>query len=117
MPRVPEEIKRRVRFDEKASRRRSELGEGWQMQRRKQVRFLNTGGDARWERNRNPGPFQYATARETLAAVMDHPDPRTKRILELRAGKMTLEEIGADVGLSRERVRQIIREVGAGFPR
>jgi RNA polymerase primary sigma factor len=50
--------------------------------------------------------------REQLLKVMDSLDPREKEVLIKRYGlnggeAMTLEEIGADMDLSRERIRQI----------
>lgn len=39
------------------------------------------------------------------------------RIFELRLDGMTLEEIGKEYGISRERVRQILEEVTHGYDR
>lgn len=37
--------------------------------------------------------------------------PRRKDILEMRTRKMTLQEIGNKLGISRERVRQILKKL------
>jgi RNA polymerase primary sigma factor len=54
--------------------------------------------------------------REQLAKVLESLDGREQRILRLRYGlddghARTLEEIGREIGLTRERIRQI--EAGA----
>lgn len=39
-------------------------------------------------------------------------DERNRRIVELRQGGLTLAEVGAKFGITKERVRQIVKEAG-----
>ena len=66
----------------------------------------------------NPGPDDTVMGNDDLqhlAALLDQVDAREAKILKLRYGldgrdPMTLKEIGAEIGLTRERVRQIEHE-------
>jgi len=66
----------------------------------------------------NPGPDDEVMGQDDLqhlAALLDQVDVREAKILKLRYGldgrdPMTLKEIGAEIGLTRERVRQIEHE-------
>ena len=39
-------------------------------------------------------------------------DERNRRIVELRQSGLTLAEVGAKFGITKERVRQIVKEAG-----
>jgi RNA polymerase primary sigma factor len=66
----------------------------------------------------NPGPDQIVTDNDELkqlGELLEHIDQREAKILKLRYGldgnePMTLKEIGQQIGLTRERVRQIEHE-------
>ncbi|HEX3358346.1 MAG TPA: sigma-70 family RNA polymerase sigma factor [Tepidisphaeraceae bacterium] len=66
----------------------------------------------------NPGPDDTVMGNDDLqhlAGLLEHIDVREAKILRLRYGldgrdPMTLKEIGAEIGLTRERVRQIEHE-------
>lgn len=66
----------------------------------------------------NPGPdesVEYCDELRHLAKLLSKIDPRASKILTLRYGlngedPLTLKEIGAHIGLTRERVRQIEHE-------
>jgi RNA polymerase primary sigma factor len=63
-------------------------------------------------------PDEQATAsllREELSETLDSLTPRERRVIELRFGlgderSRTLEEVGTELGLSKERIRQIEKE-------
>lgn len=65
-----------------------------------------------------PDPEEQSTAsllREELSKTLESLTPRERRIIELRFGlgdeySRTLEEVGTELGLSKERIRQIERE-------
>lgn len=55
---------------------------------------------------------EYASLRSTLLGILDILDERTKKVMILRFGlggeeSMTLEEVGQQFGVTRERIRQI----------
>jgi RNA polymerase sigma factor (sigma-70 family) len=52
-------------------------------------------------------PAVAAEVREQLAGAMRFLPPRHRRVVELRAAGGTLEEVGAELGVTRERVRQM----------
>ena len=57
-------------------------------------------------------PASYQLLREELVAYLDTLNDREARVLELRFGledgkSRTLEEVGRDFGVTRERIRQI----------
>jgi RNA polymerase primary sigma factor len=62
-----------------------------------------------------PEPFETAATgllKEQLSQVLESLSPRERRIIELRFGlngqrSQTLEEVGAEIGLTKERIRQI----------
>ncbi|RKY20903.1 MAG: RNA polymerase sigma factor RpoD/SigA [Planctomycetota bacterium] len=64
-----------------------------------------------------PSDLARATEVERMMGLIDNLDERERRILRLRFGldydrdPMTLKQIGAELGLTRERVRQIQNEV------
>jgi hypothetical protein len=53
---------------------------------------------------------------ESIHSVLPEPATREQRMVEMRLGGATLGAIGAEFGLSRERVRQIIQAVGGPSP-
>jgi RNA polymerase primary sigma factor len=65
-----------------------------------------------------PGPEEEATAsllKEKLSRTLESLTPRERRIIELRFGlghehSRTLEEVGTELGLTKERIRQIEKE-------
>jgi RNA polymerase primary sigma factor len=65
------------------------------------------------------GPDQDASRRilsDQIRSVLDELNPKEKKILEMRYGLMdgiqhTLEEVGAEFGVTRERIRQIEAKV------
>jgi RNA polymerase primary sigma factor len=65
-----------------------------------------------------PGPDEQATKsmfRQQLTRLLDSLPPRERRVIELRFGlqdrrSRTLDEVGAEFGVTRERIRQIERK-------
>lgn len=65
-----------------------------------------------------PRPDQYVESsiiRSNLDSILDMLDPREARIIKMRYGidgpKYTLEQVGAEFDVTRERVRQIEQKV------
>lgn len=58
-------------------------------------------------------PAAAAAARVDLAAALRAMPARTRRVVELRAAGATLAEVAAEVGVTRERVRQIQADAAA----
>ena len=62
-----------------------------------------------------PEPFELAAVgllRKQLGEILESLTPRERRIIEMRFGlnnerSQTLEEVGAELGLTKERIRQI----------
>lgn len=58
-----------------------------------------------------PTASQVAVARELWDALLEGQPPHYRRIVELRTGGMTFEEIATEVGLSTRQVRRVMRSL------
>jgi hypothetical protein len=56
----------------------------------------------------------HSTACERIAVSLGRPDARALSMADMRAQGLTLESIGRHYGITRERVRQILRKAGFG---
>jgi DNA-directed RNA polymerase specialized sigma24 family protein len=69
------------------------------------------GGAGAAVADRNPGPAEEAEAAELLPALLARlPGEQLRRVVRLRAEGLAVREVAARVGLSRQRVEQLLLE-------